>query len=206
MPFYFRFNNDLEKEIGGETMAKIMPFKTLGRLHVCTREEDETKLCIRYETWIYNDNDDPEFIFKLGNIGFGLKSFTRNLITTYLPEGWVHLKMDKKQEVVIDDKGRKRILIDRVKRTSKILRRFDFVINIAGIGEGEDKKQAMIAYVMDAGSVLSEHPVNDKTFANLLQSANGDQEMLLEQLKQAMAIIIDEKYPDWRNELSYWEE
>jgi hypothetical protein len=211
MSFYFV--NNIHLENGGREMDKLKQVKILGKPSIYYDKEELTTT-VRYKTVIHDSIQDDMFKQKLTNLGFRVEGFWSKYVQIVLPSGWHHLKLDKKHEIIVDPEGRKRI--DIKDNQSKLLRRFDFIITIAGVsslddikmaatfGQGQGMRQVMVVEFTDAGKIFSRRPVDSNTFARLLEEANGDQDLLMERIKEASDIIISEDYPDWKHELSYW--
>lgn len=185
-------------------MSKV---KIMGTPKVFSNPDNNDRLEIRYGTYIYRDIKDPSFLLKISQLGFFIEHTYGKQLRVYLPKGWAHLRLSKEKEVVIDEHGRERIVIDRIKKVSRLLRRFDFIISMVSTGEGDEKTGAFIGSVTDSGEIISQHPIDNELFQDILvNNANGDEEILLEQFKEAMGLYLSQQFPDWQNELAYWDD
>jgi hypothetical protein len=184
-------------------MGKLFEVKVLGKACAMVLRSKPETLGVKYDTTIYSNNADNDFIKKLVKIGFHVVSFNTKYLRVLLPVGWAHLRISK---VIIDDKSRIRVGVERKLKVSVLYRRYDFAIQVASTGEGEDKRYSAAMQITDAGNSIEtfEYDFQTLEFAEVSKYAHND-DMLIEALKQTMAISLDNKYPDWRDELAYWE-
>jgi hypothetical protein len=177
--------------------------KVMGKARPMILRNKPLKLGVKFDTTFYSNSADNPFIKKLAKLGFQVVSFNQKYIRVMLPLGWTHLRISKDAEVILDDKQRDRIVINNVKKTSTLLRRFDFIINMISVDEGTEKKHILIAEITDCGEVVEQYPVDSELMSNFKE---GGDDLILESFKQATAQMIEAQYPDSQNELAYWEE
>lgn len=167
---------------------------------------DITQMIPRYETSIYNNKEDLNFIYKLMTVGCIIDSAFSSRVYIILPKGWVHVYIDKNNEYIMDDQGRERIRLDRSKRVSTFLRRYDFIIQTASVLDGEEKKCVGVCQIIDSGKhIIKEYPITHEELKLYFDPNTSTDEELQELLKKAANLILDENYPNWRDELDYWD-
>lgn len=183
-------------------------FKIRGFAHVYTLPHENNRLGVCYKTSIFTNPQDPLFINKLTALGFQIISYYGKRIEVILPKGWTHIRVSKDMEFIMDAESRKRINLDTEKKTSQLLRRFDFTLDMISTiaKEGEDKQQALMGHILDAGEIIQSYPVNSLEMQSFMHIHPQNDEELMETFKDAMGKIIAESYPEWQNELLYWNE
>jgi hypothetical protein len=193
-------------KLGGKRMDTKLPYKILGLSNVYCSSNGDGKHGVRYDTIFKVNNSDMNFLHDVTEIGIQVFNFWANRMHVLLPVNWVHIRVEKNTELILDDKGRPRIRINK-KENTFLLRRFDFVINHLGYEQtGTEKKHIMIVQILDAGHVISQHPLDNEVIQDVLENdANGSEETLLEYAKEAVGIYLGSEFPDWQNPLSYWD-
>jgi hypothetical protein len=188
-------------------MGKSFEVKVLGKARAMVLRSKPGKLGVKYDTTIYSNNADNPFIKKLVKIGFHIISFNTKYLRVMLPVGWSHLRISKDTEVIIDEKSRVRLGIERKLKVSVLYRRYDFTIQLASTGEGDDKKYSVMTQLTDAGTVTEEFSYDYNTLQSVdisLYAKNDDD--IVESFKLVMAEVLNNRYPEWNDELAYWED
>jgi hypothetical protein len=185
-------------------MEKKVNYKVLGLPTVTNKNG---KIIVQYDTIFSANKTDMDFLHDVTEIGIHVFNFWGKRMHVLLPKGWAHIRVEKNRELIIDDKGRPRISINK-KGETYLLRRFDFIITHLGYEQkGNKTKHVIIVQLTDAGHVISEHPLDDETIQDVLKNdAENDESILMEQAKEAVAMYLGQHYPNWKNPLAYWEE
>lgn len=181
--------------------------KVLGKplIYEITDENSAKYYFPKYKTEIFINRDDPYFIGKLEELGFKIIDMKKNKLKVYLPFHWLHLIDDKKEETVVDRRGRMRLKINRKEKTTQLIRRFDFGINlITSNNDGYQNLNSLDCFITDSGGVVASVPF-PKNFIKDFEKSKMDIDELLELCKQSCASLLDTTVPGWLDEVNYWD-
>jgi hypothetical protein len=178
--------------------------KLLGRPICYAVETDYTRITVRYKTIIYRNDGDYTFLYKLMELGFLIESCTRKYLEVILPEGWKHFRISKEIELIVDKYGRNRLEINRKNKTSKLLRRFDYILNYFSTEKEGKKEEQLVAQITDAGRVIRTLHIDQFSFVGLKKEMMSE-EAIIEHVNKAMEQIMNGSFPGWQDELAYWD-
>lgn len=165
---------------------------------------DYTRITVRYKTTIYRNDGDYTFLYKLMELGFSIESCTRKYLEVILPEGWHHFRLNKEIEVIVDTYGRNRLEINRKQKTSKLLRRYDYILNYFATEKEGKKEEKLVAQITDAGHVIKTLHIDQFSFMDLKKEMMSE-ETIIDQVNKAMEEIMNDAFPNWQDELAYWD-
>ena len=155
----------------------------------------------KYETKFYGNTLDGRFIDNLELLGFMIYKFYFNLIYVKLPIEWKHIRLDKHTEIIIDALGRKRIIIDTEKKTSQILTRYSYVLNIL-------RTNSAVVHVewtvFDAGNALVTDSISPELYETILQGCGYNENVAIAHVVDVIEEGIALDFPYWKDEIAYW--
>jgi hypothetical protein len=175
--------------------------KVLGKSQLFTNDL-RTVFKSRYLTFIYKNNDDEQFIFKLISLGFDIIDIKNNMLKILLPQDWLHIKIRKDKEIITDNLGRIRLYIDCKNKKSKLLPRFAY--KIENIESEKSEINQLRCQIYDSGNLLTNIIINGDDYTKYVNSNGGSSEQLFNWAEQQCLFVLSSKYPQWKNELAYW--
>lgn len=137
------------------------------------------------------------FSYYLDKLNFKIIKINKLNIKVVLPLNWSHIKLyenKKIYDIIIDELGRTRIKIDRLKEDVNIFRRFDFGINLF---KKEDQYKSNY-FLTDNGKVINTIIIPDE----ILKMDNDE---IIDLIKINCNSLLDKILPGWRDPLLYWD-
>jgi hypothetical protein len=156
----------------------------------------------RYTTSIYKNILDDQFIFKLIALGFEIIDIKKYTLKVILPANWLHIKFKKDRECIVDNLGRIRLILNCKNKKSKLLTRFTY--KIEDIDSNNEELNQLKCEIYDSSLLIKEIIVNNKDYKEYVNSKGGTREQLLNWIEQQCLFILNSNFPEWKNELAYW--
>jgi hypothetical protein len=150
-------------------------------------------------------SDDPYFMSKLEALGFHIESKMVNSLIVILPQGWTHT-LNKKNGygAIFDILNRVRIEMPKETKKSKLFRRYDFSVHMATTDHEDKIKSAVTTHILDQGHPIEMMVIEPTEMDGILKDVDYDGEVTLDRVQEAMGVIMNERFPEWTNELAYW--
>jgi len=175
----------------------------MGNQNIYTNEVNNFYLP-RYTTVVPINSATADMAEKIQFLGFTIEDFDDEQMRVTLPYHWTHFEVSDEQEVIVDVLGRIRVVIDPHRNKMELLRRFGYAINHVNI---PDKKvSGMQCFITDMNKPVTQIDINPQQYQQYLDEAGGSVDNLLNICITQCQNILDKEFPDWRNELAYWNE
>lgn len=187
-------------------MAKRKTVIPLGKPFIFTTMNNDNLFYIRIKTKLSYIDSIQNILPKLIKLNFKIISIKRNSCKVYLPPLWCHFVNSLNEEYICDERGRIRIIIDKVNRQFIILKRFSYKIEVIESDSNEIQINRIQCFIMDCDKVLSTFIMQDSDLNIKFWEKTGmTKERMIEIVKEQCEKSLTEYFPDWRNELAYWE-
>lgn len=170
--------------------------------------KEKNQIHIHYMANIYDNLEDPLFHEKLNKLGFKIieEKPKKNLLKVELPMNWSSVILDEGISVIVDHEGRARLTIIEELKISILQPRYTFEIEMVecDIGVGNMKKTNILIIVKDNMVKIHHETIPEEYVERLLEQYKNDRDHLLHSLEVFGGFFMDEKYPEWKDELAYW--
>lgn len=177
--------------------------KMLGLEKYIIKDDHDNTYGVRYQSLLHTNYNDSEFIQILLSLGFDIVKCHTTYAKMILPVGWIHLKLDKTTEIVIDEQGRERIKVDRALRKATIIRKISYEIQIISTIEEFEKTIIQVVFT-DQGKPFDTQVVNPIEVCKMMKHYSCTSKEVGPYVEDEAKVALNLNYPDWEDVTAYW--